>query len=684
VPFVTHGAVGKRVESHGGIRYQPALDGLRAFAVAAVIAYHFGAGWAPGGFLGVDAFFVLSGFLITSLLLTEWGRSSRISLPGFWARRARRLLPALLVVLGAIALYAAVLAPASQLDTLRGDGISSLFYFANWHFVLSGQSYFDLFSLPSPMRHLWSLAIEEQFYLVWPLVVLVCLRVGRGSRKVLAGVCVAGIAASVAVMALLYEPADPSRAYYGTDARAHTLLVGAVLALILTRRRPERRASVIALHTAGVVAAAACVWAWVTVRDQGSGLYHGGSFAFAIAVAFVIASAVQPTRRSVWSPLRALLSLGVLRWVGLISYGLYLWHWPATVVLTETRTGLSGAALTLLRLAVTFGAATLSFYLVEQPIRRGALRGWRGRIAVPTGFATAGLVVVVATAGATAASPLGGVRAGEKLTSTPPPAAVQSLSGAPRGATAGAPARLVVVGDSVPYTLLPGLQPIAAERGVSVDTALVAGCGVVGGVTTFANGDVPPHAPGCEKVVDDYEQTTLDRDHPDLVVWMSTWETYDRIVKGERIRFGGRAWDDMMLGEIDQAARRLTAGGAHLVITTMPPRAPNELMTASDAAAETARFVRLNELYTQYGRAHPDTVSIIDFADAVCPGGAPCPHTVDGINPRPLDGLHFTPQTAGWAAQQLLDAVLACRPAPAGWLCPAQQFTGTGSHAARK
>jgi peptidoglycan/LPS O-acetylase OafA/YrhL len=684
VRFVTTGAVGKRVEPHGGIRYQPALDGLRAFAVAAVIAYHFGAGWAPGGFLGVDAFFVLSGFLITSLLLTEWGRTSRISLPGFWARRARRLLPALLVVLGAIALYAAVLAPASQLDTLRGDGISSLFYFANWHFVVSGQSYFDLFSLPSPMRHLWSLAIEEQFYLVWPLIVLVCLRVGRGSRKVLAGVCVAGIAASVAVMALLYEPADPSRAYYGTDARAHTLLVGAVLALILTRRRPERRASVMALHTAGVVAAGACVWAWVTVRDQGSGLYHGGSFAFAIAVAFVIASAVQPTRRSVWSPLRALLSLGVLRWVGLISYGLYLWHWPATVVLTETRTGLSGAALTLLRLAVTFGAATLSFYLVEQPIRRGALRGWRGRIAVPTGFATAGLVVVVATAGATAASPLGEVRAGEKLTSTPPPAAVRSQSGAAPGVAAGTPARILVVGDSVPYTLLPGLQPIAAERGVSVDTALVAGCGVVGGVATYANGDVPPHSPGCEKVVDDYEQTTLDRDHPDLVVWMSTWETYDRIVKGERIRFGGHAWDDMMLGEIDQAARRLTAGGAHLVITTMPPRAPNELMTASDAAAETSRFVRLNELYTQYGRAHPDTVSVIDFADAVCPGGAPCPRTVDGINPRPLDGLHFTPQTAGWAAQQLLDAVLACRPAPAGWLCPAQQFTGTGSHAARK
>ena len=683
MPFVTHGAVVNGVERHGGIRYQPALDGLRAFAVMAVIAYHFGAGWAPGGFLGVDAFFVLSGFLITSLLLTEWGRNGRINLPGFWARRARRLLPALLLVLGAVALYAAVLVPASQLDTLRGDGISSLFYFANWHFVLSGQSYFALFSLPSPMRHLWSLAIEEQFYLVWPLIVLACLRVGRGSRKVLASVCVVGIAASVAVMALLYEPADPSRAYYGTDARAHTLLVGAVLALVLTRRRPEGRAGVMALHTAGLIAAAACIWACVTTSDQGSGLYHGGSFVFAIAVAFVIASAVQPTRRSVWSPLRAFLSLGVLRWIGLISYGLYLWHWPATVVLTETRTGLSGAPLAVLRLAVTFGAATLSFYLVEQPIRRGALRGWRGRLAVPTGFATAGLAVVVATAGASAASPLGEVRAGEKLTSTPS-AAVQSLSGTARGVDARTPARILVVGDSVPYTLLPGIQPIAAERGVSVDTALVAGCGVVGGVATYSNGVVPPHAPGCEKVVDDYEQTTLDRDHPDLVVWMSTWEINDRIVKGERIRFGGRAWDDMMLREIDQAARRLTAGGAHLVITTMPPRAPNELMTPSDAAAEASRFVRLNELYTQYGRAHPDTVSVVDFADVVCPGGAPCPRVVDGINPRPLDGLHFTPETAGWGAQQLLDPVLACRPAPAGWLCPTQQFTGTGGHAARK
>jgi peptidoglycan/LPS O-acetylase OafA/YrhL len=666
----------------GELTYQPALDGLRALAVAAVIAYHLGAGWARGGFLGVDAFFVLSGYLITSLLLNEWGKHGRISLPRFWVRRARRLLPALFVVLGAIALYAVTLAPAHQLQTLRSDGLASLFYFANWHFVLSGQSYFDLFTLPSPMRHLWSLAIEEQFYLVWPLVVLGCLRLGRGSRKLLAAVCIAGIAASVALMAVLYEPLDPSRAYYGTDARAHTLLVGAVLALLLARRRStrRRRPAPAGVHAIGIVAAVGCVWAWARVSDQGSGLYHGGSLVFSVAVAAVIASAVQPGR----GLLRAVLSRPVLCWLGRISYGLYLWHWPAIVVLTEDRTGWSGAQLTVARLATTLGAATLSFYLVEQPIRRGALRGWRGRIAVPTGFATAGVVIVVATLGASAATPLEQVQAGQKLpVQSTPAATVQPASGSGSGVAAPQPARVLVVGDSVPYTLLPGLQPLAADRRVAVNAALVAGCGVVGGVATYYDGRIPPHAEGCEKLVDDYEQTALDRDRPDIVVWMSTWEINDRIVGGERIEFGSASWDAMMFDKIDQAARRLTAGGAHLMITTMAPRAPNNLVPPSDAA-ETSRYVRLNELYTRYARAHPATVTIVDFAGAVCPSGPPCPRTVNGIDPRPLDGLHFTPETARWASRWLLDAVLACRPTPAGWLCPEPASTGAGSQSAHK
>jgi len=661
------------VERQGGLTYQPALDGLRAFAVASVIAYHFGAGWMTGGFLGVDAFFVLSGFLITSLLLSEWGRRRRIDLPGFWARRARRLLPALLLVLGAIALYAVVLAPTDQLRSLRADGLASLFYVANWRFVLSGQSYFALFTLPSPMRHLWSLAIEEQFYLVWPLVVLACLRIGRGSRTVLAGVCVAGIAASVAVMAMLYEPADPSRAYYGTDARAHTILVGALLALLLARRRPRTRSAGRGLHVLGVVAAAACVWAWVSVTDQGSGMYHGGSLLFAIAVAVVIASAVQPGH----SPLRAFLSLGFLRWIGMISYGLYLWHWPATVVLNESRTGLSGAPLAALRLAVTVGAAALSFYLVEQPIRRGALRGWKARVALPTGFATAAALLVVTTVGATAATPLEQVRVGQKLASkSTPTAAAKSGRQA-----AGSGPRILLVGDSIPYTLLPGLEPRAAKRGVTLDTALVAGCGVVGGVAMYFDGGLPPQARGCEKLVDTYERESLASD-PQLVLWMSMWEVNDRVVDGELIRFGSDEWDRMMLGKIDEAATRLTSGGAHLVITTIAARASSDF--APSSPDEDVRYERLNELYRRYAREHPQTVSVIDFARVVCPGGAPCPRTVDGVDLRPHDGLHFTPDSARWAAPRLLDAVLACRPSAVGWACPDTATVEPGRQSAHK
>jgi hypothetical protein len=294
------------------------------------------------------------------------------------------------------------------------------------------------------------------------------------------------------------------------------------------------------------------------------------------------------------------------------------------------------------------------------------------------------VAIVIATLGASATTPLEQVQAGQKLTGPKPKtAAAAQSSAAAANAPAGQPRRVLLVGDSIPYTLLPGLQPLAAERGVTVETALVAGCGVVGGTVAYSDGQVPSHAPGCEKLVDDYERTALAHHRPEIVVWMSNWETNDRVVQGQRYRFGSPAWDDMMLDKIAEAAERLTSGDAHLVIATMPPRAPNELLPAPDSA-EVARYVRLNELYMQYARAHPETVSVVDFAGAVCPDGPPCPRTVDGIEPRPLDGLHFTPQSASWGSGRLLDAVLACRPVTAGWLCPEQVSSGTGTQAARK
>ena len=162
------------------LRHHASLDSLRALAVLAVIAYHYNASWARGGFLGVDLFFVLSGFLITTLLILEWRRSGRLAVGAFWARRARRLLPALMIALVLVAVITVYAIDPWKRAGVRGDGLASLFYVANWRFVVAKQGYFELFAAPSPLRHMWSLAIEEQFYLVWPLVTRAALRAGRG------------------------------------------------------------------------------------------------------------------------------------------------------------------------------------------------------------------------------------------------------------------------------------------------------------------------------------------------------------------------------------------------------------------------------------------------------------------------------------------------------------------------
>ena len=266
---------------------------------------------------------------------------------------------------------------------------------------------------------------------------------------------------------------------------------------------------------------------------------------------------------------------------------------------------------------------------------------------------------------------------GQKLASkSTPTAAAKSGRQA-----AGSGPRILLVGDSIPYTLLPGLEPRAAKRGVTLDTALVAGCGVVGGVAMYFDGGLPPQARGCEKLVDTYERESLASD-PQLVLWMSMWEVNDRVVDGELIRFGSDEWDRMMLGKIDEAATRLTSGGAHLVITTIAARASSDF--APSSPDEDVRYERLNELYRQYAREHPQTVSVIDFARVVCPGGAPCPRTVDGVDLRPHDGLHFTPDSARWAAPRLLDAVLACRPSAVGWACPDTATVEPGRQSAHK
>ncbi|HYR63054.1 MAG TPA: acyltransferase family protein [Actinomycetota bacterium] len=370
-------------------RYRPGLDGLRALAIIGVLLYHAGVEWVPGGLLGVDLFFVVSGFLITSLLISEIQKTGRIALAAFYRRRALRLLPALALVLVVTSLALMLFWPR-EVARFRGDLVASLGYVTNWWFIVRHQSYFIASGRPSPFQHLWSLAVEEQFYLVAPLGLL-ALRNKFSSRRGLlqtAALAVGGACASAVVMAVmaiqhnLPYGADSSRVYFGTDTHASGLLIGVAAAALLAATRgslwqlPASRRAAKALDAAGLASLAIMVWAMLRTTEFSPGLYRGGFWAFS-AVAGVAAVAVsRPGGR-----LESALGGRSLRWVGSRSYGLYLWHWPVFVFTRpQLDVPFAGTADVVLRLILVVGLAEASYRLVERPIRTTGVRAWLGAL----------------------------------------------------------------------------------------------------------------------------------------------------------------------------------------------------------------------------------------------------------------------------------------------------------------
>ena len=548
---------------------------MRAFAVGAVLLYHAGESWAIGGFLGVDTFFVLSGFLITTLLVTEWDRRGAIDLLAFWARRARRLLPALFLLMVGIVVYAGVFAAPDELGRIRADSFASLGYVANWRFIVSGQSYFDQFSQPSPLRHMWSLAIEEQFYLVWPLIVAFLLWWRRSLRGLLVA-CVVLIAASAGLMAALYVPGrDPSRVYYGTDTRAQALLVGAVVGILLFMHGPVRsRAARLAVRLAATVGAGYTLWLFWRMSEQSDRLYEGGFLLVAVAVSAVIVSVVQPDR----GLLGRVLSVAPLRWVGRISYGLYLWHWPVYLTITRSRTGLDGLALLAVRVAVSVGLAALSFYAVERPIRAGTFRLPSFR------FAPAAVVALVVALFATTASGGNSVSARtaevvRHLKATAPTTTPNAPRGSysydatktpvpPAGQWVAAP-KVMIVGDSVALRLGTGFGYLGESTGLSVWNRGRLGCGLFGG-------NEAPDRVGVFAVTDDCDwrttwRTELDAFKPDVVVMLvGAWDILDREINGHLVKFGTVEHDAALLHQLDDATALLASRGATVVLLTTP------------------------------------------------------------------------------------------------------------------
>ena len=367
--------------------YLPGLDGVRALAVIGVLLYHADLSWIPGGFLGVDVFFVLSGFLITSLILEEFDRSGKVDFRKFYLGRARRLLPALILVLVVVSL-AAALVYQDAARQLASDVVASIFYVNNWWYIAADQSYFEFIGRPPLLKHLWSLAVEEQFYLVWPAIAFLAMR--RFARK-----GVFAVAATLAILSTIWmlqlavangfpDFADPSRAYFGTDSHSMGLLIGAAMATFWRPGRMRRSlptgASVI-ITAIGIAALLAVIWFFVFVGEFTPWLYRGGFLGLALIVATLIAAASHPG-----VGLGKAMGTQPWRYIGQRSYGLYLWHWP---VFMATRPGLDlpldGVPLLILRLGLTVGIAELSFRFVEMPIRRGVIQRYAARIKAASG-----------------------------------------------------------------------------------------------------------------------------------------------------------------------------------------------------------------------------------------------------------------------------------------------------------
>jgi peptidoglycan/LPS O-acetylase OafA/YrhL/lysophospholipase L1-like esterase len=351
--------------------YVPALDGIRALAVAAVVAYHLQVPGFGGGLLGVSVFFTLSGYLITSLLLRELAQHGRIDLKAFWVRRARRLLPALVFMLAVVALTSAIARPDKLFATLR-EAISALFYVANWTTIASGDDYFQRFTGPGPLDHLWSLAIEEQFYLAWPLVVFALLSLGARTRRgrwPLVVVTVLLAAASTWVIGHVYDPnaVNNTRAYEGTDCRAAALLVGALAALALPFDRagavsPRVRLGLDALGAIGLSGIALCIG---LTDEYSSFLYRGGEVVLAVSTAFCAMAASRPG-----TLVARALRIAPLRWIGTRSYGVYLWHLPVVVFMPETVLAGMPVARAVIQVALIVLLAAASYRLIEEPMRR--------------------------------------------------------------------------------------------------------------------------------------------------------------------------------------------------------------------------------------------------------------------------------------------------------------------------
>ncbi|MEZ5144346.1 MAG: acyltransferase family protein [Acidimicrobiales bacterium] len=622
--------------------YQPALDGLRGLAVLAIFAFHAGFTWAPGAFLSVSTFFTLSGFLITFLLLAEHERHGRIDRRAFWTRRARRLLPASLVTIAGIVLAAALFADAAQLQRLRGDVLAALAYVANWRFISLGDAYGALFQSESPMQHFWSLAIEEQYYLLYPLLFIGILAVARGSRRrmlaALGGLVGLSLAASLLLQA---GGASTDRLYFGTDVRAAELLVGALFAVWWSGHRHVgdtvgRRT----VRYGGLVALVLMLVLWAVARQDGRAWYQGGLIAYSLVTAFVVLAAVQAE-----GPVRRVLSAKPLVALGVISYGAYLIHWPVFVWLNES-TGLAPWPLFALRVAVTIGLAVVMYRVIETPVREGrSILTRRALLVVPA--------VVVAVLAASVL--VGSIERGQAYDFQDAKARLAAQAAAPPSGTAPATGFTeAMFGDSTALMTGLGVGGWGPDHGVyrGVGGWAELGCATVE-APRLSGGNEVFYPDVCRGWVDQWA-TKAREERPDVaLVQLGPWEVADTQLPGDDVyrSLGDPVLDDAVRRQLARGVDALLdAGAGKVLLLTSPYIDSNRRNGVSPPTpfpeSDRARMDRWNQIVREVADER-SRVGIVDLA--AYQNGLP-----DEVDRRLRpDGVHLTWDTANEVATWL-------------------------------
>jgi peptidoglycan/LPS O-acetylase OafA/YrhL len=637
--------------------FRPDVQGMRAIAVLLVVLFHAGLPGFRGGYVGVDVFFVISGFVITGILLRERAASGTISIRAFYGRRARRIIPAATLVLVATVAAAYLALNRFAAHATGVDGVWTSVFLANAHFAADSANYLASTRPPSPLQNYWSLAVEEQFYLVYPALFLCLARFGRqrSMRRRIGAFLVVAIVASF-TLSVLQTSSDQAVAYFSPLTRTWELALGGLIAVAtgILRRTPSIAAMVASWTGLVMILVAASLFSQSTP-------YPGSAVALpVVGTALVLIGGVaRPTMGA-----ERVLSNRSLQFLGLLSYSLYLWHWPILAIATQrSASGSLPVPMRLLLVAISLGLALATFRLLEDPVRHLRFLVSRRWSSAALGLVLVGVGVVASSTVAdasTTSDPNIDVAAGNRC-QEPSAALVSSLrasfgtnSDQSLSAATHKTQTVLVVGDSAACTLLPGLEAVAPRYGMSIENGAVIGCGVVSGETApvYEFGvDVTAYTRNCEQTAITVEDRAVRKHAPDIVIWYSNWERKPLVAHHDVLTPGSSAWAHLLTTRMSDRVERFAQMGARTVLLDPPP------FVVRLGATPDPSFGQLDALDRRFASQYRNEVRHLDLSSFVCPGGEPCPYAVRGIVYRG-EGEHYSPVASLSVAQWLIPAVI--------------------------